>query len=108
MENLDFDSDSQSTITKSIKLLLVTERNQTGDAAENRASLDSADSNYVTTIDKFGGYAFRFVLDPLPDELSNLLCKICHLPSKDPHLSRCCGHTFCKSCADHSKKKRSM
>ena len=102
MENLDFDS--QSTITKSNDQLLVTGGNQTGDATANSAPLDSSDSNHATTIAKFGGYAFRFVLDPLPDELSNLLCEICQLPSKDPHLSECCGHTFCKCCADYSNK----
>ena len=26
------------------------------------------------------------------------MCKICHLPSRDPHLTMCCGHIFCKSC----------
>ena len=41
-----------------------------------------------------GGYDYQFV-DAPPD---TLVCKICHCPSKVPHLSVCCGHTFCKSC----------
>ena len=32
------------------------------------------------------------------------MCKICHLPSRDPHLSICCGHSFCKSCLDSAKE----
>ena len=52
-----------------------------------------------TTYDDRGGYDYQFVEKP-SDEL---LCKICHLPSKEPHLSVCCGHTFCKSCLDGIK-----
>ena len=43
-----------------------------------------------------GGYDYQFVDTPL----DMFLCKICHFPSKEPHLSTCCGHTFCKSCLD--------
>ena len=43
-----------------------------------------------------GGYENTFTSD-VP---GRLVCKLCHLPSRDPHLSVCCGHTFCKSCAD--------
>ena len=43
-----------------------------------------------------GGYDYEFVHTPA----DNLICKICHCPSKEPHLSACCGHTFCKSCLD--------
>ena len=32
------------------------------------------------------------------------MCKICHLPSRDPQLSVCCGHTFCKSYLDGMKR----
>ena len=47
-----------------------------------------------------GGYDYQFVETP-PDKL---ICKICHFPSREPFLSECCGHTFCKSCIDHAKK----
>ena len=47
-----------------------------------------------------GGYDYQFV--KTPDD--TLICTICHLPSKEPHLSVCCGHTFCKSCVEASKK----
>ena len=43
-----------------------------------------------------GGYDYQFV-DSLPERL---ICKICLLPSRDPCLSVCCGHTFCKECAN--------
>ena len=49
---------------------------------------------------KFGGYEYRFVNDP-PDEL---ICKICHHPCREPYLSGCCGHNFCKSCLDAAKR----
>ena len=44
-----------------------------------------------------GGYEYVFV----NSILDRLLCKICHLPSRDPYLSVCCGHLFCKSCLDY-------
>ena len=47
-----------------------------------------------------GGYDYQFVDPPL----DMFLCKICHLPSKDPRLSVCCGHTFCNSCLDALKQ----
>ena len=47
-----------------------------------------------------GGYDYEFVKTPLDD----LICTVCFLPSKEPHLSACCGHTFCKSCLEGSKK----
>ena len=50
-----------------------------------------------------GGYDYQFVETPL----DIFLCKICHLPSKEPHLSVCCGHTFCKSCLDGMKQTKS-
>ena len=49
-----------------------------------------------------GGYDYQFVDKPS----DMLLCKICHLPSKEPHLSVCCGHTFCKSCLDGIKQTK--
>ena len=47
-----------------------------------------------------GGYDYEFVQTP-PDFL---VCTICHLPSKEPHLGECCGQKFSKSCAEASKK----
>ena len=47
-----------------------------------------------------GGYDYKFV-DTTPDRY---VCNICHLPSRDPYLTTCCGHVFCKSCLDESKK----
>jgi len=47
-----------------------------------------------------GGYEYEFVENP-PDPL---ICKICLFPSREPCLSACCGHTFCKSCSDCAKK----
>ena len=41
-----------------------------------------------------GGYDYEFVDTPL----DMLICKICCYPSREPYLSDCCGHTFCKSC----------
>ena len=45
------------------------------------------------------GYDFNFIETP-PDRL---VCKICHLPSRNPYLSVCCGYLFCKSCLDDNK-----
>ena len=46
-----------------------------------------------------GGYDYDFISTP-PDRV---VCKICHLPSRDPYLSVCCGHVFCKCCVDNVK-----
>ncbi|XP_065901628.1 TNF receptor-associated factor 4-like [Dysidea avara] len=46
-----------------------------------------------------GGYDYDFTTD-VPDRL---VCKICQLASRDPHLSVCCGHIFCKTCVDGVK-----
>ena len=43
---------------------------------------------------------YECTISDVPDRL---VCKICHLPSRDPHLSVCCGHIFCKSCVDTVK-----
>ena len=53
----------------------------------------------MTTPLTTGGYDYQFVNKPL----DMFLCKICHLPSRNPHLSLCCGHIFCKSCLDYAK-----
>ena len=53
---------------------------------------------------KHGGYEFKFV-QGMDGNLEDIfVCKICHLPSRDPQLSVCCGHTFCKSCLDGMKR----
>ena len=54
----------------------------------------------ATPVDSGGGYDYIFVKQPV----DMFVCKICHLPSRDPHLSMCCGHTFCKSCLENAKK----
>ena len=66
-------------------------------------------SNYMYCISGFmaiatpksdGGYGYDFISTP-PDRF---ICEVCHLPSRDPYLSVCCGHIFCKSCLDNVKK----
>lgn len=47
-----------------------------------------------------GGYDYEFV--DAPSDITE--CKICHLPSRDPYLSVCCGHVYCKNCLDNTKK----
>ena len=51
-----------------------------------------------------GGYDYEFVHTPS----DTLICQICHFPSKEPHLSLCCGHTFCKSCLEAAKRVKSV
>ena len=57
-------------------------------------------SSIAATPSKIGGYDYHFVKEP-PD---TTVCVICQLPSRDPYLSVCCGHVFCKSCLDSAKK----
>ena len=47
-----------------------------------------------------GGHDYDLVRQPT----DRLVCKICYLLSRDPYLSVCCGHVFCKSCLDNVKK----
>ncbi|XP_065885284.1 TNF receptor-associated factor 4-like [Dysidea avara] len=47
-----------------------------------------------------GGYDYQFIDTP-PDRV---ICNICHLPSRDPYLTTCCGHVLCNSCLDNSKR----
>ena len=54
----------------------------------------------IATPNNNGGYDYEFVIIPS----DRLICKICHLPCRDPYLSVCCGHVFCKSCLDNVKK----
>ena len=51
-----------------------------------------------------GGFEYQFVSTPQ----DIFVCKICHLPSRDPHLTKCCGHVFCKSCLDAMKEAQSI
>ena len=46
-----------------------------------------------------GGYEYKFV----DNALDRYVCNICHLPSRNPYLSVCCGHVFCKSCLESFK-----
>ena len=57
----------------------------------------------IATPTSYGGYEYSFV-NPPPD---NCLCNICHLPSRDAHMTgQCCeGQTICKSCLDQWQKK---
>ena len=56
---------------------------------------------------QYGGYNdYHFVTSLLDG--SDLLCKICRFPSRNPHLSSCCGHTFCKSCIDNLKEAKTI
>ena len=47
-----------------------------------------------------GGYDYEFI--DTPSDM--LVCEICQHTSREPHLSVCCGHTFCKSCLEAAKK----
>ena len=47
-----------------------------------------------------GGYEHKFV-STLPD---SLVCKLCIHPCRNPYLSGCCGHNFCKSCLDNARR----
>ena len=49
---------------------------------------------------RVSGYDYHFVSEP-PDRV---LCRICHLPSRNPYQSVCCGYLFCKSCLDNVEK----
>ena len=54
----------------------------------------------ATTPYGVGGYEYQFVDTPL----NMFVCKICQYPSREPHLSGCCGHTFCNSCLKAAKR----
>ena len=49
-----------------------------------------------------GGYDYQFVDTPL----DRVVCVICCLPSRDPYMTECCGHVYCKSCLDNAKAKQ--
>jgi len=52
----------------------------------------------------YGGFEYEFV-ETLPDRV---LCKICRYPSRDPYMSLCCGHAFCKSCLERQRQASSI
>ena len=54
----------------------------------------------IATPNDNGGYDYAFVDTPQ----DRYFCIICQFPSRDPYLSVCCGHLFCKSCLDNVKK----
>ena len=41
-----------------------------------------------------------------PLDCTCVVCVICHLPSRDPHMTECYGYVFCKSCLDNAKATR--
>ena len=51
-----------------------------------------------------GGYDYEFLTTP-PDRL---VCKICHSPCRDTHLTNCCGAHFCRSCVQQVRRGRSV
>ena len=51
-----------------------------------------------------GGYDYEFVTAP-PDRL---ICKICHNPCRDAHLTSCCGAHYCRSCLQLVRRGRSV
>ena len=69
---------------------------------DKSASLVANSETLQMSVGTCGGYDYNFVT--LLSEGSDLVCKICHLPSQNPHLSSCCGHTFCKSCVNSLKR----
>ena len=59
--------------------------------------------NDVSTMSKTGGYDYKFAEQFVSTPLDRYFCVICQHPSRDPHLSVCCGHVFCKLCIDKVK-----
>ena len=54
----------------------------------------------IATPNNIEGYDYNFVDTPH----DRYICRKCGLPSRDPYLSKCCGHVFCKFCLDDVKK----
>ena len=59
----------------------------------------------ATPTQEYGGYDEYDFVQPPPDRL---LCQICKCPSRNPYMSLCCGHAFCKSCLDGQRQARSI
>ena len=51
-----------------------------------------------------GGYNYTFADTP-PDKVT---CKICHHPSREPHITDCCGAIYCKSCMEKAKQSTTV
>ena len=60
----------------------------------------NSDNMAIATPSASGGYENKFV-DAPPDAL---VCKLCIHPCRDPYLTGCCGHNFCKSCLDNARR----
>ena len=59
----------------------------------------------ATPTQQYGGYdEYDFVQTPA----DRLLCLICKFPSRDPYMTLCCGHGFCKSCLDKQRQAKSV
>ena len=54
----------------------------------------------MATTSDIGGYEYTFIDTPT----DRLVCNICHYPSREPYMTVCCGHNFCKSCLDNIRK----
>ena len=52
---------------------------------------------------KAGGYDYNFSEQFVNTPLDRYFCVICQHPSRDPRMSVCCGHVFCKSCIGEVK-----
>ena len=63
--------------------------------------VSTAGTSQTKLVGDGGGYDYHFVAS-LSDS-SDVVCKICHFPSRNPHLSSCCGHTFCHCCIENFK-----
>ena len=67
-------------------------------AGKSCNDLEEPETSSVTVkngCSEVGGYDCDFVESPLED----LICKICHLPARDPQQTNtCCGQTFCAMC----------
>ena len=63
-------------------------------------SLSDSTATTTMSMQTAGGYDYQFVYEPP----HRLICQICKYPSRDPYLSVCCGHVFCKSCLDTVKR----
>jgi len=100
-------TDTQSRYHQEVRVVQSAEDGQSQIAASTPLLWESALSSALLTLHQpaeqkhvvepsRGGYEYHFVDTP-PDMF---VCKICHHPSREPYLSVCCGHTFCKSCLD--------
>ena len=52
----------------------------------------------IAALSSIGGYDHSFVDAPH----DRYICKICHLPSRQPYLTDCCGVIYCKSCLEQA------